>query len=142
MTPPVHITPHFTWQEAACHDGTPVPPALRANAEALAAMLERIRAFFGGPLVPVSWYRTPLYNVRVGGAEHSQHMTGGAADIRPGTLVELQGLTWCIDMMLERQLLAELGGYGIYPAWLHLDVRPKPGGHLARWRGNGVGGEQ
>lgn len=142
LTTDDHISEHFTWMEAACHNGTPVPPELRGNALDLAKMLERIRAFFGGVLVPVSWYRTPAYNKAIGGAPLSQHMTGGAVDIRPGHLRDLAGLMFCIDTMLERLELPELGGYGKYPAWVHLDVRQRVGNRLARWYGGAVGAEQ
>lgn len=35
-----------------------------------------------GPITVTSWYRSPRLNVEVDGAEDSQHMTGGAADIK------------------------------------------------------------
>lgn len=137
-----HITSHFTWAEAACHDGTAVPAELRPNAVALATMLERLRARLGGALVPVSWYRSPAYNARVRGAMASQHMAGGAADIRPANLADLHGLILCIETMLRDGSLPELGGWGVYPAWVHVDIRTRPaGGHIAFWRGAGVGSE-
>lgn len=136
-----HITKHFTWQEAACHDGTPVPMDCRETAVLLATMLERVRATLGGALVPISWYRSRAYNARVGGAKASQHMTGGAADVRTAHLADLRGLVWCVEQMLARNELPELGGWGIYPGWVHLDVRPRAAGHLAFWRGTAVGSE-
>lgn len=136
-----HITAHFTWEEAACHDGTPVPSELRPNAVRLANTLERIRAFMGYPLVCVSWYRTPVYNERVGGAKASQHMMAWAADIRPPNLRDLDLLQWAVDKLLSRGELTELGGLGVYPAWLHVDLRPRTGTHIARWQGAGVGSE-
>lgn len=136
------ITPHFSWRESDCHDGTPVPPELTPNARRLAEMLERLRGRFGGVLVPISWYRTAGYNLRVGGAQSSQHMLGHAADVRPGDLGALGGLHRCIADMLGEHILPELGGLGVYPGWIHLDCRARPpSGHVARWAGVGVGSE-
>lgn len=137
------ITPHFTWIEASCHDGTPVPPQLQPNARRLAMMCERIRSRFGGAIVPVSWYRTPAWNHRVGGAEHSQHLEAHAMDGRPSDVGAIPGLIRCIEDMLRDGELPELGGIGIYPAWVHVDCRQRPeGGHIARWNGEKTGDEQ
>ena len=137
------ITAHFSWEEAACHDGSPVPMGLRPNAMALALVLERIRGRLGHALVPVSWYRPPRYNARVGGAKGSQHMQGWAADVRPADLRDLQGLILEVESMIHRGDLPELGGWGIYPTWVHIDLRERPtSGHIAFWRGPGVGSEQ
>lgn len=139
----VQITPHFTWSEAACHDGTEVPLEAQPNARRLASMLERIRGRFGGAIVPVSWYRSPSWNVLVGGAPMSQHMTGGAADVRPAHMSDLVGLRSIVEAMLRDGELPELGGVGWYPGrWMHLDVRSRgETGHVAYWTGNAVGSE-
>lgn len=136
-----HISPHFMWSEAACHDGTPVPVELQPNARRLAEMAERIRGRYGAAIVPVSWYRTPAWNLRVGGAALSQHMEGHAMDARPADLTNLPLLVGCIEDMLRDGQLPELGGMGVYPGWVHIDCRPRAGGHLARWSGARVGSE-
>lgn len=137
------ITDHFSWTDAACHNGTPVPDDLRPNAVRVAQLLEGIRSFFGGALVPVSWYRTPAYNAAVGGAHGSRHMRADAVDVRPAHLRDMAGLILCVDMLLKRGDLPTLGGYGKYPGWIHVDTRPRPeDGHIARWFGGAVGAEQ
>lgn len=139
-----HVTEHFSWAEAACHDGTPVPPELRPWARALAlTVLEPVRARFGKPIVAVSWYRTPSYNQRVGGAQQSRHLQADAADIRPVALSDLPLLRACIEDMLRAGALPDLGGLGVYAGWVHVDIRQRaPDGHVARWRGAlGIGSE-
>lgn len=139
-----NITPHFTWSEARCHErGSVIPLEAQPHIRRVAAMLERIRARFGGPLVPVSWYRTPSWNVLVGGAVHSRHMVGDAVDMRPADITDLVGLRSIIESMLRDGELPDLGGLGWYPGcWIHVDCRPRPDtGHVAYWTGDGVGSE-
>ncbi len=140
----IHITPNFTWSEAACHDGAEVPLEYQPNARRLAErVLEPIREKFGGPLIPISWYRTAWHNQQVGGATSSQHLTASAADIRPAEMAALPRLYAVINEMLDEGLLPDLGGIGWYPGrWVHVDVRPRPAdGHVARWLGQGMGSE-
>lgn len=136
------ITEHFTWAEAECHDGTEVPLELQPNARRLAGTLEKIRAKHGGPLHIVSWYRTPWHNSRIGGASQSRHMTADGADVRPTDMDDLPRLRAEIEGMLRDGELPEVGGFGVYRGWVHVDTRPKPAdGHVARWHGRGVGSE-
>lgn len=139
----VYITPHFTWAEAECHDGTEVPTEFQPNARYLAQnVLEPIREAFGEPLIPISWYRTKWYNKSVGGAEHSTHLVALGADISPVSKLALPRLRTCIEEMLAQNRLPLLGGLGVYRGWLHVDARSrKPNGDIARWCGRGVGSE-
>lgn len=138
-----HITDNFTWAEAECHDGTEVPIHLQPNARRLAEhVLEPIRYDFGGPLIPLSWYRTPEYNRAIGGAPKSFHCYALAADIRPADLIELPRLMFIVERMINEGRLPLLGGLGKYRGWIHIDARVKPSnGHIARWLGKGVGSE-
>lgn len=143
MTATGLITPHFTWAEAACHDGTPVPQDLISHALRVALTAERIRAEFGQAIIPISWYRSPAYNGAIGGAPASRHMEADAIDGRPPHLDALPALIRCIEDMLAADELPELGGLGIYPAWVHFDCRPRPAsGHVARWTGGRMGAEK
>jgi hypothetical protein len=139
-----HISPHFAWSEAACHNGAVVPVWLEPNARRLAlTVLEPLRARWGGPIIPVSWYRTPAYNLAVGGKPHSQHPLATAVDCRCVAVDELPRFRSVIEGMLSAGELPELGGIGWYPGqWLHLDVRQRvPAGHIDRWLGTGQGSE-
>jgi uncharacterized protein YcbK (DUF882 family) len=138
-----YVTPHFLFSEMSCHDGTPVPDELKPNVRRLCSeLLERIRSRWGGAIVVISGYRSPAYNRAVGGAKHSQHVLGTAADIRCANLDDLPRLKFLIDTMIKGGELPALGGYGVYANWLHVDCRDKPAdGHIAQWTGNKVGSE-
>lgn len=90
------ISAHFLWQDvtrsptadAQGIDNT-LPLELAPNAEAIAAVMEQIRALLGStPLKVNSWYRCPALNTAIGGSPHSAHMRGLAVDWEP-----LGGLT-------------------------------------------------
>jgi hypothetical protein len=105
--------------------------------------------------------RSPSHNAEVGGAPSSRHITAEAADIacdvRWQELREGRGsdrdsarmatfATW-----LERWVRnhPEVGGFGIYTEtrtgqlyWCHVDIRPRPNGHLTIWAGHHVGSER
>lgn len=78
----------------------------------------------------------------MGGAKHSRHMTGEAADIRPVSLLDLNAFKALIEQMIKSGELPELGGFGVYKNWTHVDCRPrKADGSIARWSGTGMGHE-
>lgn len=81
----------------------------------LVIKLQRLRDYFGKPVVVNSGYRTRSHNAKVGGISSSKHLEGLAADIRvvgvsPGTVA---------------QVAEKLGftGIGLYKNFVHLDVR-------------------
>ena len=71
------LSTNFTVKEFACKDGSDSVLV----APRLVMVLQSIRSHFGVPVVIHSAYRTPQYNAKVDGAEHSQHCYGTAADI-------------------------------------------------------------
>lgn len=109
------VTPHFTHQEL----GAP-PKRWRSNEELLAQRLELLRRIRGNrPLTILSGYRTPAHNAAVGGAPHSQHLRGAAADLPEG-YASVQEAIW-----------AGFTGIGSRGPWaVHVDVRPGP---RVRW---------
>lgn len=144
----LYVSPHFSWLEFMCHDGTPVPVELLPNVRRLCdTVLEPLRSRWGQPLIITSGYHSHRYNeaLRAGGhgaAEFSRHLTAEAADVRPTSLGMLTRLEALIETMLKEGQLQALGGYGVYPQWVHLDVRPRgSAGHIARWKGAGVASE-
>ena len=81
--------PNFKWQEALYLPqwNIHVYPTEEQtdNILALAHVLQKIRVIVNAPMMVQSWVRPPKYNVLIGGAEFSWHMTGGACDFRcPG----------------------------------------------------------
>ena len=81
------LTAHFKASEFNCHDGSYVPTTARPALIRLCRnFLEPMRTKFGACLV-LSGYRHELYNARIGGARHSQHIyeqgfESVAADLR------------------------------------------------------------
>lgn len=82
-----------------------------------------------------SWYRDEAYNRAVGGAARSLHLTCGAADInKRGWSAERLALTLHREHPDRDKL-----GIGLYPTFVHVDIRGFLGRRApARWAG-GVG---
>ena len=124
------ITRHFSWREFRCHDGTPVPTDLARNVMEVCENLEVLRHALGDVKIHVvSGYRTPSWNEHVGGAKHSQHKLGKAADIQVAGLTPVQLRRRVLDLIEAGKM--KQGGVGLYPTFLHYDVR----GTGARWEG-------
>ena len=112
----LYLSKHFQVEEFACKDGSDTVWV----AEELPDVLESIRAQAGGkPMTVLSGYRTPSYNVKVGGAEYSQHVYGTAADIC------VKGVGVDTLAKYARIAMPERGGVGIYAkqGFVHVDTR-------------------
>lgn len=127
MTGPSH---NLSWAELACRDAgaTPYPLAWRdTRAVALAGVFERLRAEVGLPLTVLSGYRTPQHNRSVGGARQSQHVEGRALDLLPPR-------GWTVTQLASVAASdPAIRGMGLYPSFLHIDVRPSE--RRAVWAG-------
>lgn len=133
-------SPHLTWSELACHDGTPYPHHWRDDrAVTLGLTFEHVRELLGGtPILILSGYRTPAYNSRLEGAAlKSQHVEGRAIDICHPQ-IEPRAVFAAVMAAQRRGELPLLGGVGLYRTFVHLDVRPKAGRRVALWAGAGV----
>jgi len=128
---PTHITPHFTWAEFRSHDGVEPEGGDRENVKKTASLLEVIRDHFdGSPVTVVSGFRSATHNDAVEGADHSQHLTGKAADITVAGISN-NDLAAGIEELIKNGDLPQ-GGLGVYPGWVHYDWR----GYKARWAGH------
>lgn len=121
------LTAHFDWEEFDCKDGTPVPKEYWGNVQLLATNLEALRRVLGLPIQIVSGFRTKTHNKAVGGAPSSQHLTASAADIKIEGIPPKQVAAIIEELILEKRM--GQGGIGVYPTWVHYDIR----GTHARW---------
>ena len=126
------LSPNFRRNEFRSGDGQDVPESLMANLRRLARNLQALRDELRRPVVITSGYRSPEHNRRVGGAERSQHLTAGAADIRVAGVSPAE-LYCTIERLIAAGRMEE-GGLGIYTGHVHYDVR----GQRARWTGTGA----
>ncbi len=130
---------YFHIGEFACKDGTSYPARYvdAGTWDKLRSTLNVIREACGVPLMVVSGYRSPAYNMRIGGAKESQHVLGSAADIKPvGDKLTAPELHTMILALNSAGKLPRLGGLGGYSTFVHVDVRPrKADGSIARWKG-------
>jgi len=154
----VKLSNNFHDYEFACRSGEPVPLELLPNLRRLVVdVLEPLRVRWGAPLIVSSGYRSPVYNEAIrlvsderarregrphgGVAKFSQHLTASGADVHPVERAAIPRLCSLVETMLLEGALPSLGGFGRYPGWIHVDVRPGVPGRPARWLGAGVGSE-
>ena len=123
----MQLTENFNLSEFACKDGTAVPEELIPNVRKLAEQLQILRDHLGEPIHINSAYRHPAYNARIGGKPGSQHLTASAADITTKSKSPKQ-LKAIIERMIREKKLW-FGGIGLYPGFLHVDIRSD----RARW---------
>jgi hypothetical protein len=94
-----------------------LPSCYHTNAQLLAVyILEPIRAHFGKPFSPESWYRCERVNSAVGGAKNSQHLIAQAADIIVPETPLMTVAEYIRDDLDFDQVILELGGKG----WVHV----------------------
>lgn len=123
----MQLTKNFHLNEFNCRDGRKVPPEYMANVRELATYLQVLRDDIGEPININSCYRPPDYNKRIGGAKNSQHLTASAADITSKSFTPKQ-LAARVEKLIKEGKV-KFGGLGIYPGFIHVDIRKKK----ARW---------
>lgn len=121
------LTKNFNREEFDCKDGTKVPQSLIANVKLLAENLQALRDYLGEPVRVNSGYRTPAYNKKVGGKPKSFHLKAMAADITVKSKSPRQ-LAAIIEKLIAAKIMKQ-GGLGLYPGFVHYDVR----GYKSRW---------
>lgn len=112
------ISPHFNNTEFACKCGCGFGMNDGDVSPLLLQRLEQIREFYcGAPVTISSGCRCPAHNKAVGGASHSQHVLGTAADIKVGNIHPSE----VFNLVNSKY---KTGGTGRYKTFTHVDVRP------------------
>ena len=139
------VSPHFSWQEFACNDGTPYPEEWRdTRGFELAGVLEGLREDLGGgPLIVGSVYRTPTWNTLKGGKPASRHLQGRAADCYPprppGKRKRMVLSTFHQRVHAYAKADPRIGAIGLYFWGAHLDTRVRKNGRLVVWNKVAIG---
>ena len=123
----MQLEKNFNLKEFECKDGTVVPKEYMSNVEELARNLQILRDHIQKPITIISGYRSLEYNTKIKGAKRSQHMVAKAADIIVPGMTSLEVRDIILELIREGKM--EKGGVGIYPTFVHYDVR----GYNARW---------
>ena len=86
-------------------------------------VLDPLREAIGAPITVNSGYRSPILNMKVGGASTSQHTKGEAADITRGSRAQNKNLfSWLKENCDFDQLIWEFGDAS-GPDWVHVSYR-------------------
>jgi uncharacterized protein YcbK (DUF882 family) len=115
------ITNNFSLQEFNSKCGRPIPNRVLPNIIELAKNLQVLRDAVGKSITITSGYRSPEHNAKIKGAKNSQHITGMAADIKVAGMTPKE-VALVIEGLIESGKMKQ-GGIGIYPSWVHYDIR-------------------
>lgn len=121
------ITKNFSLQEFNSKCGRPIPNNVLPNIIELAKNLQVLRDAVNKSISITSGYRSPEHNSKVKGAKNSQHVKGTAADIKVAGMTPKE-VALVIEGLVESGKMKQ-GGIGIYPSWVHYDIR----GKKSRW---------
>lgn len=111
------LSDHFSRSEFACKCGCGFGLNDGDVHPGLVVLLEHIRARVGGPVRLNSGCRCEDHNKAEGGAKHSTHMLGQAADIR------VEG-GWHRRVVLDAAIFEQAEGVGLAKTFVHVDVHP------------------
>ena len=115
------LTANFSKSEFESKDGSPMPLDVLQNIQVLAEQLQVIRNEISKPISITSGYRSPNHNARIGGAKHSFHVRGMAADIQVAGMHPMDVKKVILKLMNEGKILK--GGLKAYKSWTHVDTR-------------------
>jgi len=116
------ISKNFNRAEFHCKCGSCEPIAVDAE---LVNVIQELRDYCGQPITITSSYRCKKHNKKVGGAKHSKHRLGIAADI------QVKGFPARDIAKYFRNNYPNQYGIGEYETFTHIDTRADK----ARWNG-------
>jgi len=115
------LSMHFSRSEFACRCGC----GFQTVDFELLQVLEWLRLHFQQPVIINSGARCRRHNRYIGGSPGSKHQQGIAADIKI-QFIDSKHIVEYLD-----QEYPDKYGIGLYPGWVHIDVRP----NKSRWNG-------
>ena len=123
----MQVTKNFNLNEFNSKCGRPMPENIKKNMIELINNLQVIRDEVKVPISITSGYRSPEHNAKVKGAKNSQHVQGIAVDFKVQGL-DPKEVALIVERLIKEKKIKQ-GGIGIYPTWVHYDIR----GVKARW---------
>lgn len=118
---------YFKLSEFASGDGVQVPTQYYGNLQELVTQLDILRDELGFPFFISSGYRSPSRNAQIGGKTNSYHKLAMAADIY-SPFAPPKKIKATIEKLIAEGKMKQ-GGIGLYPTFVHYDVR----GFMSRW---------
>ena len=122
------LTKNFHMDEFQSNDGAVMPDEVAKNILQLAVNLQVLRDYLKKTIKINSAYRSPAWNKKVGGVSDSQHVQGKAGDIVVSGYSPIE-VAKAIESLIASGKMMQ-GGIGIYPNFVHYDIR----GSKARWK--------
>lgn len=120
------ISEYFTVGEVALYQQERIPttPDVKKNAIKIARELDKVREWWGSPLLINSWHRPMAVERRIGGSG-ANHPFGHAVDFRPQ-----KGSIWDLQQRFKAEwydkgLWSGGMGLGANKGFIHLDLNPK-----------------
>lgn len=128
----IRISDHFTLKEVtqsqtAARKGidNALPDDLYPNAAIVAeSLLEPVRAYYGIPFSPSSWYRCLELNRAIGSRDRSQHVRAQAVDFEIPGISNIEVAKYINDELQYDQLILEFYKENIpNSGWIHVSYR-------------------
>lgn len=117
----IYFSPHFKPSDLFCKCGVCVEQHINLD---LIIKLQKLRDLVRQPIHCNEGFRCPTWNLKVGGAKDSRHLTGMAADIY---VVGRSGLD-----LARAALQVGFRRLGVASHWCHVDV-DEPNNGLSTW---------
>lgn len=114
----------------------PLTPELKSNLDKLLVSVNRLRVYYGKPLIVTSGYRPGHYNEKAKGAKDSAHLYCQAVDFRDKDQALAKWLMSNPQMLMDCGLYMEDPQYT--PTWIHVQIRKPPSGQYVFKPGKAV----